>query len=263
MIYCDILQLSLTGKAAMSELVEIDPEKEVVEDLLHGRMKIIQKRRGYRFSMDAVLLADFVKVRKGCRIVDLGTGCGVIPLILSQKNPLSEMVGIEIDRETADMARRSVELNGLSDRISIVHGDIKRVRSLFPPESFGVAVANPPYGVLRTGRISPKAGRAESRHEISAELDDFISAAFYLVKYGGRLSIVYPARRLVDLVCRFRNGGFEPKRLRPVYSRESGSAELVLLEGIKGGGIEMEVMSPLYIYGEDGRFTPEMEKMYR
>lgn len=226
-------------------------------------MKIIQKREGYRFSIDAILLADFTRTKKGDRIVDLGTGSGVIPLILSRKNPSSELVGVEMENAICDMARRSVEMNKLAGRINIVQGDIKDVKELFPPESFDSAVTNPPYGKLDTGRINPQTEKAAARHEITGNLDDFMAAASCLVKFRGRITVIYPAKRLADLIAGLRDRGFEPKRMRMVHSREGESARLVLIEGVKGGGVEMEVLKPLYIYGRDGSYTSEVEEMYR
>lgn len=236
---------------------------EAIEELLRGSLKIIQKKRGYRFSIDAVLLAGFARIKKGDNVFDLGTGSGVIPLILSFRHESAKITGLELDSETADMAGRSVDLNKLSQKISIVEGDVRGIKKLFPPEGFDSAVANPPYGRLDTGRINPDGQVATARHEIAGDLDDFLLAASYLLKYKGRLSIVYPARRVADLIAGMRGLNMEPKRMQMVYSREGEGAVLVLVEGVKGGGVEMDVMKPLYIYGRDGAYTEEIEKLYR
>ena len=236
---------------------------ETVEDLLYGRLRIIQKRPGYRFSIDAVLLAAFTHVREGERLADLGTGSGVIPLLLAFRHERLNITGLELDPHAAHMAERSVEMNGLSGRISIMEGDLRSVRALLPPESFGLAVANPPYGRLNSGRINADSGIAAARHEIRGSLDDFLAAASYLLKYKGRLSLIYPARRGADVIAGMRKVNIEPKRLRTVHPREGDGANLILVEGVKGGGVEMEVMRPLYIYDCDGNYTSEVEEMYR
>ena len=236
---------------------------EAIEDLLHGRLKIIQKKEGYRFSIDAVLLANFARLKKGENAADLGTGSGVIPLILSWRKPDHNITGIEISSEIAEMARKSVEINAMTNRISIIEGDVKKIKELSPPERFGVAIANPPYGKVDTGRLNPKLEKAEARHEIAGGLDDFIGAAAYLTKYRGRIYVIYPARRCADLLCSLREKGFEPKRMRAVYSVRGESARLVLVEGVKGGGVEMDILKPLYIYGDDRSYTAEVEAMYR
>lgn len=236
---------------------------EAIEDLLHGSLKIIQKKSGYRFSIDAVLLANFAGIKKGDSVADLGTGSGVIPLILSFRHESVNVTGIELDLESADMAKRSVELNNLSEKISILEGDIRGIKELFTPESFGSALANPPYGKPGAGRINPNEQIANARHEIAGNLDNFIGAASYLLRYRGRLSIIYPARRVADVIVGLRRFNVEPKRMQMVHSREGEGASLVLVEGVKGGGVEMEVMKPLYIYAPDGSYTGELEDMYR
>ena len=235
---------------------------EAIEDLLHGSLKIIQKKSGYRFSIDAVLLANFAGIKKGERVVDIGTGSGVIPLIVAFRHKACDITGLELDAATADMAARSVEVNNLSEKISIVKGDIRGIKKLLSPESFGSALANPPYGKLDTGRINPNEQIAAARHEIAGGLDDFLGAASYLLKYKGRFSIIYPARRFADVITGMRRFNIEPKRMQMVHSREGEGASLVLVEGIKGGGVEMEVMKPLYIYASDGSYSGELEEMY-
>lgn len=236
---------------------------EAIEDLLKGKLKVIQKKSGYRFSIDAVLLADFTRVKKKDAIADLGTGCGVIPLILSRKAIEGSICGIELDADAAEMAARSINLNKLSEKVSISQGDVRTIKGLYPAESFDLVVTNPPYGRPDSGRKNPTKDVAEARHEIAGGLDDFLTASTYLLKYGGRFSAVFPARRLADLIEGMRKKGIEPKRLRTVHSRQGEAAKLILLEGIKGGGIEMEIMEPLFIYGNDEAYTEEVEAMYR
>lgn len=235
---------------------------EVIEELLKGRLKIIQQIEGYRFSIDSVLLANFAFIKKEDNIVDLGTGYGVIPLILAYRHPGVDITGIEIDPKVAETATRSIELNNMEDRINMLAGDLKNIKKLSLPETFSAVVANPPYSKLNTGRVNPLGQKASSRHEIKGSLEDFLKAASYLLKYKGRMSLVYPARRLADLIWEMRKVGIEPKRLRTVHSREGDPAKLVLIEGVKGGGVEMDVTKPLYIYENTDSYTKEVEAMY-
>lgn len=247
----------------MREVNNWEPaDDEVVEDLLKGRLKIIQKKKGYRFSIDAVLVAHFARIKKKDRVADLGTGSGVIPLILSYRHPDNPVTGIEIDPDAALMAKRSVEINNLSDNITILTGDIRKIRNIAAPESFSFVLANPPYGKAGSGRLSNGFSRASARHELRGSFKDFIKAGAYLLKYRGSLCIIYPSKRLADAIYEMRECGIEPKRLRTVHSRKDDAAKLVLIEGTKGGGTEMEIEPPLYIYKNGDLYSDEVQAMY-
>ncbi|MDD5712322.1 MAG: tRNA1(Val) (adenine(37)-N6)-methyltransferase [Smithellaceae bacterium] len=238
-------------------------EDETVDDLLGGRLKIIQKRRGYRFSLDALLLAHFVRLRKKDRVIDLGTGSGVIALILAERSDYPRIVGVDIQGELVDMALRSVAANDLSDRVKIVLGDVRQAETLFPSSSFDAAVFNPPYRRLRSGRLNPEPQKAGARHEVSGSLSDFLAAAVHLLDKRGRVFIIYPATRTATLITTMRKAGFEPKRLRMVHSHAAEAAEFVLAEGRKGAGEEVEIMAPLFIYGDDGgEYTQAMKEIF-
>ncbi|MFQ5851735.1 MAG: tRNA1(Val) (adenine(37)-N6)-methyltransferase [Candidatus Binatia bacterium] len=229
-----------------------------MDTLLQGKLAIIQRKRGYRFSLDALLLPHFLETRGKERVVDLGTGSGIIPLILVALNPLRQVVGLEVQQGMVDRALRSVGLNDLHDRVEIVRGDVRSIERHFPPRSFDVAVSNPPYRRLRSGRTSPDPERTIARHEVMGSLRDFLRAGSYLLRPGGRMDLVYPATRTVDLLGAMRQEGLEPNRLRVVYSFEGAPAALVLAEGIKGARNELKIMPPLVVYAEGKQYTKEM-----
>ena len=242
---------------------QLKREGETVDDLLGGHLKIFQKEKGYRFSVDALLLAHFIPLKRKDRVVDLGTGSGIIPLILAYRFESIRVVGVEIQEELVDMARRSIKLNRLESRIDVYHGDVGKIKDLLDPQSFDVAVFNPPYRKLNSGRVNPYEEKAVARHEIRGSLGDFLISAKYLLKNKGAVYVIYPARRGAELFFRMRDNHIEPKRIQIVHSNSSSSAEFVLVEGIKNGGEELNVMPPLFIYGENGRYSREMEDIFR
>lgn len=238
-------------------------EGETIDDLLGGQLKILQKKRGYRFSIDSLLLTHFVQMKKGDSVIDLGTGGGVILLILSQRFKCGKMIGVEVQEELVDMARRSVKINNLERKIEILLGDISEFKILFNPQSFDVVIFNPPYRRLDSGRINPDPEKAVARHEIKGTLRDFLLSAKYIVKEEGRVYLIYPAIRMVELLFQMRTCGIEPKRLRMVFSSHFSEGGFLLVEGKKGGGEELKVLPPLFIYEEDGGYTEEMETIFK
>ena len=236
---------------------------EVVEDLLYGQLKVIQKKKGYRFSIDSILISHFVRIKSYDSIIDLGTGSGVIPLILSHRYEDNNITGIEINEDMVCMAKRSVQLNNLSEKINIVTGDLKEVRNIAKAESCSVIITNPPYGKAGSGRLSDGEAKASARHDVTGNVDVFLKAASYFLKYRGTMAVILPSRRLVDLIHGMRTCGIEPKRMRTVHSRKDDPAKLVMVEGVKGGGVEMAVEPPLYIYKDEENYSHEVELMYR
>ncbi len=234
---------------------------ETMDELFHGSLRVLQKEKGYRFSVDSPLLAHFVNLRKRDRVVDLGTGSGVVAMILALRFAEIRIAEVEIQKALADLAERNIALNGLGDRISVHPGDVKRIKEIFDPKSFDVAVFNPPYRKLNSGKINPNHERAVARHEISGTIDDFLAAARYLLKDYGRVYVIYPASRGIQLIARMRKHGMEPKKLRMVYSDSLSGAVFVLAEGVKGAGEEVEIMPPLFIYGNDDRYSDEMDEI--
>lgn len=234
---------------------------ESLDTLLDGRVSVLQSRAGYRFSLDAILLAHFVRIRDGEQIADLGTGNGVIALLLAALHAKVQVVGLEIQEAMVERATRSVELSGLEHRVRIVQGNVCSVAEMLYPESFDVAVSNPPYRRRRSGRINPNLERQLARHEIKGDLQNFLGAGRYLLRRKGRMALIYPATRGVDLLQNMREEGVEPKRLRLVHSYEGEAATLILVEGIKGGKHEIKVLPPLVVYTRAREYTPEVRAM--
>ncbi|MGD0276215.1 MAG: tRNA1(Val) (adenine(37)-N6)-methyltransferase, partial [Syntrophales bacterium] len=230
--------------------------------ILGGSLKIIQKKRGYRFSIDAFLLADFISLKKGDRILDLGTGSGIVGMLLCRHDDCSEVVGIEIQEALADAAQRSIRLNRLEDRMRIIHDDLRRIRKIIPASSFNVVIANPPYRKIRSGRINPDRQKAVARHEITGTLHDFMKAASYALNNNGRIYAIYPATRLAELLQTMRKHGMEPKQLRIVHSYKDTEGEFVLIAGVKGAKEAMEIMPPLIIYNDDGHYSAAATRLF-
>lgn len=221
---------------------------ETLDTFFNGKLQIIQKKRGYRFSVDAILLSQFVRIQKNERVIDLGTGCGILPLLLSYTTKARSFVGVEIQKGLADCAKRNVVLNHLEDRISILEQDFRELRGTFPSGSFDVALSNPPYRKYRTGRINPSMEKAIARHEIKGTLEDLISITSYLLPPKGRFTMIFPASRTVDLFVALREERLEPKRLQFVHPRTGNEAEFILIESIKTSGAELKVMDPLILH---------------
>ncbi len=235
------------------------------DSLFNGRLICRQFRQGYRFSVDAVLAAHFLKPRHRDTLLDLGCGSGIIALILAYRHPGVRVAGIEVQIELAALAGRNVLDNNLADRVRIMHGDLRRMEEFIPAESFDGVVCNPPYGQPGRGRISPNGQRARARHEIDTGLDDILRAASFSVRNRGSVGVVYPARRAAALIAALKGRLLEPKRLQPVYSYPgSPEATLVLVEAVKNGGEEVRVQAPFYIYRErGGPFSDALLKLYR
>ncbi len=234
---------------------------ETLDDLRLGGLRVIQKKDGYRFSLDPVLLCAFAQIQSEGTVCDLGCGSGVIPLILARKTRACRIVGIEIQPELADRARRSVLHNNLQDRVEILHQDLRSVREVMAAESCQAVLANPPYRRPQSGRLAPGDERARARHELHGGLEEFLACSAYLLGTGGRFYMVHLAERITDVLVGMRQAGLEPKRLRCVHSRHGDQACLVLVEGRRGGAPGMVVEAPLFIYGENG-YTAEVLGMY-
>jgi tRNA1Val (adenine37-N6)-methyltransferase len=236
--------------------------KETLDEILGGQLTVFQKKKGYRFSLDSILLAHFVSLRPRTSAIDLGCGSGIIPLILAKNFPGVNWVGLEIQEELAALARKNVSFNKMAHRIKIVEGDARKIKNIFSANSFDAVIFNPPYRKLSSGRINPQMEKAIARHEIKGSLKDFIRAAKYLLKPDGKVFTIYPAKRLVELITLFRKNYIEPKRMKPVYSDNLSEAEFVLVEGRKGSGEELKIEPPLFIYDQDKKYTAEMVGMF-
>ncbi len=232
-------------------------EDETLDSLACSGLHVLQKKQGYRYSLDAYLLAAFVDESPGCEVVDVGSGSGVLSILLAAVRGL-RVTGVEIQDGMAEMSQRSVELAGLQARVRIVHADVREYRE----QQFDAVVANPPYRPVSTGRISRDQGRAMARHEISLDLETLLRCSYELLKPGGRFYLVYPAWRLPDLISAMRAGRIEPKRVMFVHSTPSSSAEIVLVSGLKDGGKELNVCRPFFVFARQGVYTKEMERVF-
>lgn len=236
---------------------------ETLDELTGYRLRIAQPRHGYRFSLDPLLLADFAGVGKGDRVADLGTGCGVIPLLLARREPSATITGVEFLDCMARIAERNVRANDLSDRIEIVEDDVIRLKARFAVSSFDLVVANPPYRKPDTGKISPRAGRDGARHETTATLADFLSAAKYLVKESGRICFIYHTCRLTELMAQAALQKLAVLRLRMVHGNTAAPARMFLVELMKGRTGELRVEPPLMVREADGGYSAEKLRIYR
>lgn len=235
---------------------------ERLVDLDRNGYQIIQDKDKFCFGMDAVLLTGFAQVKKGERVLDLGTGTGIIPILLEAKTEGEDFVGLEIQTESADMARRSVLFNDLQDKIQIVEGDIKEASKIFGGASFQVVCTNPPYMTEHHGLQNLEDGIAIARHEILCNLEDVIRESAKILKPMGRFYMVHRPRRLVDIVELMRKYKIEPKRIRMVHPFKDKDANIVLVEGIRGGKAMMKIEPPLIVYKEQGIYSDEIHKIY-
>ncbi|UFS72710.1 methyltransferase [Geomonas sp. RF6] len=239
------------------------PETETLDQLTGYDLKLVQPRHGYRFSLDPLLLADFAGVREGERVIDLGTGCGVMALVLARLAPSAQVVGVEFQEEMAGIAARNVELNGLMARVEIVEEDVVSLKGRFAVDSFDLVVSNPPYRRPGTGKISPRAGRDEARHETTATLADFMAAAKYLVKPSGRICFIYHPCRLAELMAHAAALKLAPLRLRMVHGNSGADARMFLIELVKGRSGELRVEPPMTVRDQDGAYSEEKLRIHR
>lgn len=234
------------------------------DTLFAGRLICRQPREGYRFSMDAVLAAHFAAPKPRQRVLDLGCGCGVIGLVLAYRHPQTTVCGIELQPDLAELAYANIRDNGYAQRYTIRQGDIRSIATLVTPESFDLVVANPPYRKKQTGRQNKDDQAAHARHELLGGIEDFVRAAAFAVKNRGKVSFIYPARRCNTLLAALHGHRLTPKRLQPVYSYPGAAgACLVLLEAVKNGGEQLDILAPFFIYQRrNGTYTPAMQALY-
>lgn len=237
-------------------------ENERIDDLQRNGYKIIQKRDGFCFGMDAVLLSGFALVKPGEKAVDLGTGTGIIPLLLEARNQGLHYTGLEIQEEMAEMAGRSVALNHLEEKISIVTGDIKEASRLFGAASFDVVTSNPPYMNDSHGLKNPELPKAIARHEVLCTLDDVTREAARLLRPGGRFYMVHRPHRLAEIITVLKGCGLEPKRMKMVHPFVDREANMVLIESVRGGRSMIKVEAPVIVYKEPGVYTDEIYTIY-
>ena len=237
-------------------------ENERIDDLERNGYRIIQDAERFCFGMDAVLLSGFARVKDGARVLDLGTGTGIIPILLEAKTSAAHLTGLEIQKDSADMARRSVRLNGLEEKIDIVTGDIKEAGSLFDAASFDVITCNPPYMTDKHGMTNPSDAKAIARHEILCTLEDVIAQTAKLLKPGGNFYMVHRPFRLAEIMVLLRTYKLEPKRMQLVYPYVDKEPNMVLIEANRGGKPRMTVEKPLIVFQEPGVYMPEIRDVY-
>lgn len=237
-------------------------ENERIDDLQRNGLKIIQKTDGFCFGMDAVLLSGFAHVKRGEKVLDMGTGTGIIPLLLSAKTQGEHFTALEIQKEIAEMAARSVAMNHLEDKIEIVNGDIKEASRIFGGASFDVVTTNPPYMNDAHGLKNPTEVKAISRHEVLCTLDDVVREGAKVLKSGGRMYMVHRPHRLIEIITAMKQYKMEPKRMCMVHPFKDKEANMVLIEAVKGGGSWLKMEAPIIVYKEPGVYTDEIYSIY-
>ena len=237
-------------------------ENERIDDLQRNGYRIIQDPDRFCFGMDAVLLSGFANAKKGDKVLDMGTGTGIIPILMEAKTDAEHLTGLEIQPESADMALRSVQLNDLQDKISIVTGDIKEAKDLFAKASFQVITSNPPYMIGQHGLVNPHSEKAIARHEVLCTLEDVIANAAALLVPGGHFYMVHRPFRLAEIMTTLVKYRLEPKRMQLVYPYIDKEPNMVLIEAARGGKSRLQVEKPLIVYEKPSVYTPEIYDVY-
>lgn len=239
-------------------------ENERIDDLEYKGLKIIQNENGFCFGMDAVLLSHFAKnsIRKNDKILDIGTGTGIIGILLCAKTEASQIVGIEIQNNVADMAKRSIELNNMQDKFTIINDDLKEMNKYFNNSYFDVIVSNPPYKQDNTGLKNDSEEKIISRHEVKCDLEDVIMCASKMLKDKGSFHMVHRPERLKDILCTLNKYKLEPKEIRFVHPKANKKPNLILIKSVKNSRPFLNIQEPLYVYGEDGSYTQEILEIY-
>lgn len=237
-------------------------QNERIDDLHRKGYRIIQNPEKFCFGIDAVLLSGFVNVKSGAKVLDLGTGTGIIPILVEAKTAASHLTALELQEESVDMARRSVKLNDLEDKISIVQGDIKEASHLFEGASFDVITTNPPYMTENHGLVNPDMPKAIARHEIHCTLEDVVRESAKLLKMSGKFFMVHRPYRLVEIITTLAKYKLEPKRIRFVHPYKDKEPNMVLIEAVKGGKSRVTIEPPLVVYEEVNVYTKEIYEIY-
>lgn len=238
-------------------------ENERIDDLEYKNLRIIQNTKGFCFGIDSVLLSDFAKrIKKNSIVVDIGTGTGIISILLSAKTELAKIYGVEIQDEVANMAKRSVSLNNLDDKIEIINTNIKDIFNFLEPNKIDVIVTNPPYMKLNTGAQNEEKKKLISRHEVECTLEDIIRISYRLLKSNGEFYMVHRAERIVDILYYLRMYKLEPKVLRFIQPKEGKEPNLVLIKAVKNAGYQLTLEKPLIVYNNDGTYTNEILEIY-
>lgn len=246
-------------QSADYELVKDD---ETLEDLQLSGLKIIQKKDGFRFGIDAVLLSDFAKDIRADEMLDMCTGSGIVAILLSAKTKISKIFGLEIQEEVFSCAKRTIKLNGLENRVFLDMGDLKEGYKIYGKRRFDLVTCNPPYMPKGTAVTNDLTEKVIARHEVMCTLEDVIKSASELLKQHGHFALVHKPTRLADILCLMRKYEIEPKRIRFVHKEKDAVPSLVLVDGAYKGGNELRIMPPLYLYNENGEETEELKRIY-
>ena len=238
-------------------------ENERIDDLEYKGLKIIQNKDGFCFGVDSVLLSDYAKnIKKNSKVIDIGTGTGIISILLCEKTKLSKIYGIEIQEDVAEMASRSSKLNNLQDKFEVINKNIKDIFDILNPHEYDVVVTNPPYKKVNTGVKSIENKQLISRHEVECTLEDIIEKSSKLLKDLGEFYMVHRAERLVDIMCLLRKYKLEPKNIRFVHSKENEKPNLILVRAVRAAKEFLKIDKPLIIYKENGEYTDEILEIY-
>lgn len=238
-------------------------ENERIDDLEFKGLKIIQNKEGFCFGIDSVLISDYAKkLKKGSKVVDIGTGTGIIGILLCGKCEISHITGIEIQEEVAEMAKRSIQLNHLEEKFDVQNINIKHVFDVIEPNTIDAVVTNPPYMKLNTGAKNIEKKKLISRHEVECDLEDIISISYKLLKSKGEFYMVHRAERIVDIMFLLRKYRLEPKKIRFVHPRKEKEPNLVLIKCVKDGGNGLKIDKPLIVYDDSGNYTDEIYEIY-
>ena len=236
---------------------------ERLDSLQFDGLQIVQRPDAFRFGTDAVLLADFAAARSGDRVADLGTGTGIISILMASRQPKSRYVALEIQPDMADMAARSVRLNGMQGQIEVCCCDFRQAAVRYGYGRFSLAVCNPPYGKAGGALLNQSDAKRIARHESDCTVDDVASAAFELLKSGGRLAVIFPAARAFEMMYAMKTHRLEPKRVRTIHSTANKEPKLMLIEAVKEGGSMLHWLPPLILNNDDGTPTEEWKRIYR
>jgi len=238
-------------------------EDERIDDLEFKNLKIIQNKNGFCFGIDAVLLSDFAKnIKNNAKVLDLGTGTGIISILLCGKTNLREIIGVEVQEEVYEMAKKSIKLNNLENKFKIINENILNLEKIYEKNSFDAIVTNPPYKKENTGITNIDEKKLISRHEVLAKLEDYINISNELLKDKGEFYMIHRPERLVDILYFMRKYKIEPKEIRFIYSHINDAPKMVLIKGVKNGKAFLKFRENLYIYNEDGKYTDEIYKIY-
>ena len=237
-------------------------ENERIDDLQLAGLRILQKKNGFRFGMDAVLLADFARVEARDHVADFGTGTGILPLLLAGRERGAHFDALEIQPDMADMAKRSVRLNGLTERITVHHVPVERAETVIPPGTLDAIVCNPPYGIPGATLLNPEKALSTARHQNEEGLTAWYRMAYRLLRGKGRFHMIYPAPRMLEAMQALSKARLEPKRFRLIYPYADKPANLVLIEAMKDAKPMLHPEPPLIVYQPDGAMTPELKRIY-